>query len=57
MACLDSLPGASEMLSHPTCTAGTNAIMGASDTIFILDREKRTDNQTLLSMTGRDIEV
>ncbi len=36
--------------------SGTNAIMGASDTIFILDREKRNDNQTLLSMTGRDIE-
>ena len=36
--------------------SGTNAIMGASDTIFILDREKRTDNDTVLSMTGRDIE-
>ncbi|MFR5856778.1 MAG: AAA family ATPase [Bacilli bacterium] len=36
--------------------SGTNALMGASDTIFILNREKRTDSQTILTMTGRDIE-
>lgn len=39
-----------------TKISGTNAIMGASDTIFILDRDKRTDEETILSMTGRDIE-
>lgn len=39
-----------------TKISGTNAIMGASDTIFILDRDKRTDDETILSMTGRDIE-
>jgi RecA-family ATPase len=36
--------------------SGTNAIMGACDTTFVLSRENRNSNQTILSMTGRDIE-
>lgn len=31
--------------------------MGASDTIFILDRENRSDDRTILSITGRDVEA
>lgn len=36
--------------------SGTNAIMGASDTILVMTRDKRSDSQTTLSITGRDIE-
>ena len=36
--------------------SGTNAIMGACDTIFVLDKEKRTDTDTKFSITGRDVD-
>lgn len=39
-----------------TRISGSNGIMGTCDTTFVLAREKRSDNQTILSMTGRDIE-
>lgn len=36
--------------------SGTLGISGAADTMLVLSREKRTDETTLLSITGRDIE-
>jgi len=35
--------------------SGSNGIMGACDTIFIISKDKRQDERALLSMTGRDI--
>lgn len=35
--------------------SGSNGIMGACDTIFILSKKKRGDENATLSMTGRDI--
>lgn len=35
--------------------SGSNGIMGACDTIFILSKKKRADENATLSMTGRDI--
>jgi len=37
--------------------SGTMALMGTADTSLILYREKRTDEQTILSITGRDVEM
>ena len=36
--------------------SGSTALMGASDTILILSRKKRNDEQSTLSSTGRDIQ-
>lgn len=36
--------------------SGTTGLSGAVDTVFILDREKRTDSRATLYCTGRDIE-
>ena len=36
--------------------SGTNGIMGAVDTALVMTRAKRTDTQTTLSITGRDID-
>jgi len=36
--------------------SGTMAIMGTSDVSIVLHREKRTDEETTLSITGRDVE-
>ena len=36
--------------------SGTNGIMGAVDTALVLSKQKRSDSQTTLSITGRDIE-
>lgn len=36
--------------------SGTLGLSGAADTMLVLSREKRTDETTLLSITGRDIE-
>lgn len=36
--------------------SGTNGIMGAADTIMVMTREKRSDKQTTLSLTGRDVD-
>ena len=36
--------------------SGTNGIMGAADTSFVLTRKARTDKETKLSYTGRDID-
>lgn len=36
--------------------SGTNGISGAADTMFVLTRKNRLDNETTLTMTGRDIE-
>ena len=36
--------------------SGSTAIMGASDSIFIIAKKKRTDDSATLSMTGRDIQ-
>ena len=35
--------------------SGTNALMAAADTIMILSKEKRKDNQAYLHITGRDV--
>lgn len=37
--------------------SGTNGILGAVDSAFVMTRAKRTDTQTTLSITGRDIEA
>lgn len=37
--------------------SGTLGISGAADTMLVLSREKRTDETTLLSITGRDVEA
>ncbi len=34
--------------------SGTNGLLGAADGAFILQKEKRTDNQAVLDMVGRD---
>lgn len=36
--------------------SGTNGISGAADTMMVLSKAKRSDAQTTLSVTGRDIE-
>lgn len=36
--------------------SGTNGIMGAADTIFVMTKAKRSDENATLSVTGRDIE-
>lgn len=36
--------------------SGTNGIMGAADTSLVLSRAKRTDSNTTLSVTGRDVD-
>jgi hypothetical protein len=36
--------------------SGTNGIMGAADTIWVMQRENREDARTKLHMTGRDVE-
>jgi hypothetical protein len=36
--------------------SGTNGLMGAADTIMVLDRKLRSDAYTTLSVTGRDVE-
>lgn len=36
--------------------SGTNGIMGAADTSLVLTRQKRSDPETTLSITGRDID-
>lgn len=37
--------------------SGTNGIMGAADTSIVLSRAKRTDTETTLSITGRDVDA
>lgn len=37
--------------------SGTNGIMGAADTSLVLSRAKRTDSETTLSITGRDVDA
>lgn len=36
--------------------SGSTAMAGAMDTIFIISRENRTDNDAILTVSGRDIE-
>lgn len=36
--------------------SGTNGLMGACDTVFVLDKDKRNDKYATLSVTGRDVE-
>ena len=36
--------------------SGTNGIMGAADTIYVLTKEKRSADNALLSIVGRDVE-
>ena len=36
--------------------SGTNGILGALDTSIVLDRERRGDEDTVFSVTGRDVE-
>ena len=36
--------------------SGSTAMSGAMDTIFLINRESRTDNNAVLMMSGRDIE-
>lgn len=36
--------------------SGTNGISGAADTMIVLSKKKRTDADTTLSITGRDVE-
>lgn len=36
--------------------SGSTALMGAADTIFVISKKKRTDEDATLSMTGRDVE-
>ena len=37
--------------------SGTNGLMGAADTIWIMQRDKREDTRTKLHMIGRDVEA
>ena len=37
--------------------SGTNGIMGAADTSLVLTKDKRTDKDTTLAVTGRDVET
>lgn len=36
--------------------SGSNGIMGAVDTAFIITKDKRTDNKAVLHITGRDVD-
>lgn len=36
--------------------SGTNGIMGAADTAFIITKTKRTDENAVMNITGRDVE-
>ena len=36
--------------------SGTNGLMGAADTILLMERKNRDDTETVLRLTGRDIE-
>lgn len=36
--------------------SGTSGILGAADTALVLTRDKRSDAETLLSITGRDVD-
>jgi hypothetical protein len=36
--------------------SGTNGIMGAADTIMVLTKDRRNESDTLLSITGRDVD-
>lgn len=36
--------------------SGTNGIMGAADTIFVISKQKRNDDNATLSIVGRDVE-
>lgn len=36
--------------------SGSTALMGAADTVFVISKKKRTDDDATMSMTGRDIE-
>ena len=36
--------------------SGTSGILGAADTALVLTREKRSDAETMLSITGRDVD-
>ena len=36
--------------------SGTNGIMGASDTTWVLMKDKRSDGEVILYITGRDVE-
>lgn len=36
--------------------SGTNGIMGASDTTFVITKNKRTDENAVMNITGRDVE-
>lgn len=36
--------------------SGTNGVFGAADTAIVLTREKRTDDQTTMNVTGRDVD-
>ena len=35
--------------------SGTNGIMGAADTIFVMVKDKRDDSNAVLHITGRDV--
>ena len=37
--------------------SGTNGIAGASDTMIVLSKHNRTSPETLMSITGRDVEA
>ena len=37
--------------------SGTNGITGTADTTWIIHKPKRTDNKTILSVVGRDVEL
>lgn len=37
------------------CISGSNGLMGACDTVFVISRKKREDDEAELAMTGRDI--
>ena len=37
--------------------SGTMALMGTADTIWVMNRQKRVDEETTLNITGRDIEM
>ena len=36
--------------------SGTNGIMGATDTTFVITKNKRTDETAVMNITGRDVE-
>ncbi|MDE6020887.1 MAG: hypothetical protein K2H01_07840 [Ruminococcus sp.] len=36
--------------------SGSNGIMGAVDTAYIITKDKRTDNKAVLHITGRDVD-